>query len=298
MIREIYVDSRRRNEGEYGNSYTLFIQTPLKNVTRVDLVAATIPNTMYNITNGSNIFSISSSNVSIANGFYSVSSLVSAVNCSIGGMPRMVFLGDEGKMMIYSNVSSFSLNVFSSEFSQITGLKSGNSKIASPSTGIFSPFYTGTHFVKSESVSNFKPCGEYIYLDIDELRRPFAIDAVTNVYNSQSSTIFAVIPLDVSSGCIKTFKEHSDYKISVEYPKPIDKIDRLTINWRDFNGKLINFNGVEDNSFILRFYEEEVQQVQIKGDEEKNSSFKKNDKKMVFTALIISLIFILLMKNK
>lgn len=299
MIREIYVDSRRRNDGEYGNSYTLFIQTPLKNVTRVDLVAATIPNTMYNITNGSNIFSISSSNVSIANGFYSVSSLVSAVNDRIGGMPKMVFLGEEGKMMMYSNVSSFSLNVFSNEFSYMTGLVTSSSQIASPSNGVFSPLYTGTNFIKSPNVSNFKACGEYLYLDIDELRRPFAIDAVTNVYNSQSSTIFAVIPLDVSSGCIKTFKEQSDYKISVEYPKPIDKIDRLTINWRDFHGNLINFNGVEDNSFILRFYEEDVKQVSVnKPEEEKLSPFKKNDKKTVFTILIISLIFILFIKRR
>ena len=299
MIREIYVDSRRRSEGEYGNSYTLFIQTPLKNVTRVDLVAATIPNTVYNITNGSNIFSVSSSNVSIANGFYSVSSLVSAVNDRLVTMPRLTFLCEEGKMMMYSNVSSFSLDVFSNEFSYVTGLYSSNSKIATTSNGVFSTSYTGMNFIKANNVSNFKACGEYIYLDIDELRRPFSIDAVTNVYNSQSSTIFAVIPLDVSSGSLKTFKEQSDYKISVEYPKPIDKIDRLTINWRDFHGNLINFNGVEDNSFILRFYEEDVLKQETRKEEESPlPELNKKDKKTVFILLIISLIFILFIKHK
>lgn len=300
-IREIYIDSRRRIPEAYGNSYTLFIQNPLKNVNRVDLVAATVPNTMYNITNGSNIFSTSlGSNVSISNGFYSVSSLTSAVNNSTGYLPRLVFLSEEGKFMFYSNVSSFSLNVNSQEFSFITGFTSGNSQIASASTGIYSPTYTGSNFVKATSVANFKACGEYIYLDIDELRRPFAIDAVTNVYNSQSLAIFAVLPLDVSSGCIKTFKEQSDYKISVEYPKPIDQIDRLTINWRDYNGNLINFNGVDENSFILRFYEEHLTSQHQTTESQKEEKFvnKKHDKKTVFFLLVISFIFILFIKRR
>jgi hypothetical protein len=300
-VREIYVDSRRRNENEHGNAYTLFIQTPLKNVNRVDLVAATIPNTMYNITNGANIFSISSTKISIANGFYSASSLACAVNSSMGGMPKMIFLGEEGKFMIYSNVSSFNLNVLSSEFSAITNIHSGNSKIASPSTGIYCPCYAGVNFVKSSNVANFKTCGEYIYLDIDELRRPFSIDAVTNVYNSQSSAIFAVVPLDVSSGCIKTFKEYSDYKISVEYPKPIDQIDRLTITWRDYEGKIINFNGVDENSLILRFYEAPLAKppTSIKEQEDEQPIKKiEKDKKMVFFILVVALIFILFIKRK
>lgn len=297
-IREIYVDSRRRSPDEYGNSYTLYIQTPLKNISRVDLVAATIPNTVYNINDGAHIFS----NCSIANGFYSSSSLVTAVNNSLGGNPKFVFLSEEGKFMFYSNVSSFSIDNTSDEFSKVTGLFSGNSQIASPSNGVFNPIYIGTNFIKSTNVANFKACGEYIYLDIDELRRPFSIDAVTNVYNSQSYTIFAVVPLDVSSGCIKTFKEQSDYKISVEYPKPIDQIDRLTIYWRDYNGNLINFNGVEDNSFILRFYEEETNQSDDATPSltptTQKGELKVIDKKTVFTMLIISLIFILFIKRR
>jgi hypothetical protein len=270
----------------------------------VDLVAATVPNTMYNITNGMNVFETSlGSNVSISNGFYSVSSLMTAVNNSTGGLPKLTFLAEEGKFMFYSNVSSFSLNVYSSEFSFVTGLVSGSSMIASSSTGIYSPTYTGTNFIKASSVANFKACGEYIYLDIDELRRPFAIDAVTNVYNSQSLTIFAVLPLDVSSGCIKTFKEQTDYKISVEYPKFIDQIDRLTVNWRDYNGNLINFNGVDENSFILRFYETPPppppEEESISQSQKEFEIFKKKpDKKTVFFLLVISLVFILFIKRK
>jgi hypothetical protein len=299
-IREIYVDSRRRNTGEHGNSYVLHIQTPLKNISRVELVAATVPNTVYNITNGSNVFTVSAggSDCSIQNGFYSVSSLVNSVNdMSTLGNTRLTFLSNEGKFMFYSNVA-FDITVNSLEFSRITGITSTSSQIAPISLGLT---YTGKYVIKSPSVANLKASGEYVYLDIEELRRPFAIDAVTNVYNSQSSTIFAVIPLDVSSGCLKTFKEQSDYKISVEYPKPLDSIDRLTLHWRNYDGSLINFNGVEDNSLILRFYEEIIQQLPSIDDKKSSNAefiYSKPDKKMVFILLIISLVFILFIKRR
>jgi hypothetical protein len=293
-IREIYVDSRRRNTGDYGNSYVLHIQTPLKNISRVELVAATIPNTVYNITNGSNVFSLSSGGVSIPSGFYSVSSLINSISdAPTLGDSSFTFLSNEGKFMFYSNIA-FSVTVNSLEFSRITGMTSTSSQVAPSSMG---STYTGKYIIKSPSVANLKASGEYVYLDVEELRRPFAIDAVTNVYNSQSSTIFAVIPLDVSSGCLKTFKEQSDYKISVEYPKPLDSIDRLTVHWRSYDGSLINFNGVEDNSFILRFYEEH-QKVQVQKKEEQEIILQPPDKKMVFVFLIIVLVFILFIKRK
>jgi hypothetical protein len=281
-----------------GNSYVLYIQTPLKNVSKVELVAATIPNTVYNITGGSNLFTVGSSNCSLAGGFYSSSSLVTAVNVSTGGEPRCVFLSNEGKFMFYSNVTSFNLVVNSQDFSLITGFSLGAtaSQVASPATGVYSPVYQGVNFVKSTSVANFKTCGEYIYLDIDELRRPFQIDAVSNVYKSQSSTIFAVIPLDVSSGCIKTFKEHTDYKISVEYPKPIDSIDRLTVNWRDYSGNIIQFNGVDENSLILRFFEEAPSSMVEYVPPTIPQFHTAPDKKTVFVMLIVSLVFILFIK--
>jgi hypothetical protein len=297
MPREIYVDSRRRSE-LYGNSYTLFIQNPLKNVTKVELVSATIPNTIYNITNGENIFSINdTTNCSIANGFYSSSSLVDAIKKSTTENVQFSFLCEEGKFIFYSP-DEFTLNVYSTEFSLITGIGSSVSNLATTSNGVYSSSYLGNQFVKSSSVANFKTYGEYIYLDIDELRRPHSIDAVNNVYNSQSSTIFAILPLDVSSGCIKTFKEHTDYKIEVEYPKPIDQIDRLTVRWLDYNGNIVNFNGVDENALILRFYEEQIRQEDVTKPEPIPVKLNHPDKKTVFVMLVFAIIFILFIKRK
>lgn len=301
MPKEIYLDSRKRNE-PHGNSYVLYLQNPLKNIEKVELVAATFPNTMYNITNGSNIFSISGSNCSIANGFYSSASLVNAVNNNliIFSTVKLVFFCEEGKFMFYDS-SPFTLNVYSNEFKSITGFDdSSSSQTASQANGIYSQTYIGSQFIKSNVVTSFKTSiGEYVHLDITELRRPFSIDAIANVYESQSSTTFAIIPNDVQSGYIKTFKEQTDYKIQVEYPKPIDQIDRLTVNWKDADGNLLNFNGVDENSILLRFYEIPLtSQVVVEKTENQKIVTKNPDKKSVFIMLIFSLIFILFLKNR
>ncbi len=294
-MREIYIDSRRRTE-PHGNSYTLHVQTPLKNVTRVDLVSATIPNSLYNITQGGEIVT----GCSIAPGFYSVSSIVTAINDSLGGSQSLTFLSSEGKFMFYS-ANSFTLDILSSEFLSMSGFGTSNlvSNLGTTSNGVFTPAYIGKYVCKAPTVTNFKASGEYIYLDIEELRRPHAIDAVTDVYTSQSSTTFAVIPMDVSSGCIKTFKEHTDYSVSVEYPKPIDQIDRFTVHWRDFNGNLVNFNGVDENALILRVYEEERTPEPPAPEKTPDVvKFTRPDKRTVFVMLVLSLVFILFMKRR
>ena len=65
---------------------------------------------------------------------------------------------------------------------------------------------------------------------------------------------FALIPLDVVSGSYKSFKENSDYRISVEFPSRIDSIERLTVSWRDRYGNLLNFNGLDTNEFGIRVH--------------------------------------------
>jgi hypothetical protein len=53
----VYADSTNRDYPS-GNSYTLHLTTPAKSVTRVDLVAAKVPNAMYNINTGTNCISV------------------------------------------------------------------------------------------------------------------------------------------------------------------------------------------------------------------------------------------------
>jgi hypothetical protein len=53
---------------------------------------------------------------------------------------------------------------------------------------------------------------------------------------------------------VKRFKKSSDYDIVVDFPYPIQSLDRITINWVDIYGQLINFNGLNANACLLRFH--------------------------------------------
>lgn len=291
LIRDIYVDSRRRTEPS-GNSYTMYIQNSLKNVEKVDLVTATIPNTVYNITNGTNVMTINgSTQVSINPGFYSacnIATTIVAKQTLISGK----FVEAEGKIYFYSS-NAFTIVINSQELANITGFIQGKN---------YTAVLDGTtYYVKSNTLVNMKTLGDYIFLDILELRRPYESDAVSNVYGSESFINFATIPMDVDSGSIKTFKEMSDYRVSVTYPRIIDRIDRLTVNWLDTNGNSINFNGVDENSFILRFYMKDDERI----DEPNFSEEAVLPPKVVsanimnyFILALVSILFILFIKNK
>ena len=293
LIRDIYVDSRRRKELS-GNSYTMYIQNTLKNIEKVELVTATIPNTVYNITNGTNVMTINgSTNLTINPGFYSACNITSTL---IGAQSIVSgkFIDAEGKILFYSS-SSFSIVVNSLELANIAGFTKDLTY-----TSVLEPV-TGNYYVKSATVVNMKSLGDYIFLDILELRRPYEGDAVSNVYGSESFINFATIPMDVVSGSIKTFKEMSDYRISVTYPKRIDLVDRLTVNWLDTNGNSINFNGVDENSFILRFYMADDERISIPDFSENTVLPPKvmtADIKRYFMFAIISILFILFIKIK
>lgn len=224
----VYADARNRAPGTFGNSYTLTLTTPVRNVTRVDLVSAKVPNSLYNITQpnsvqvGSNVFSV-------APGFYNAPALASAVSLATG-VPT-VYQPSQGKFQFQSNVTALS-----SEMQQALGLFTGN---------------------VSSNVINLST-EEYVFLDIMELRNRTVIDAKTLVGEtypgSTIATSFAMIPLDVFSGQIKTFKETTDYKMSVSFDSPIPRVTRLTVQWLNKDGMPVNFNGLDNNAFVLRFH--------------------------------------------
>ncbi len=297
-MREIYLDSRNRISSSFGNAYTLYLQTPMKNISQVDLVAATVPNTMYNITNGSNIFSVSGTDISISPGFYSSKGLYKTINASTTAISMSMF-ENEGKFILYKD-SPFGIIFNSNEFTNATGFVTGSftSSLATTSNGIFDTSVIGKYFVKSSNVMNLKTFGEYLFLDIDELRRPIEFEAVSNPYTSDNSSPFAIIPLDVPSGSIKTFKEESDFKMSVKYPKPIDQIDRFTVRWLDSLGNSVNFNGVDENSILLRCHFSNSTPVSDINILQMQTKKKIDPMHNIFLFMIVVFIIILFLKRK
>ena len=258
VIKYVYADSTNRDTSLYssGSEYTLFLTNPVKSIVRIDLVAAKVPNTMYNVTNGNNFVSISGTYVSIAPGYYSANGLASAIVNASGENIGIDFLCDEGKFL-FSNTTSFTLTAHTTEAKKVLGLTSVTSYAASTSPVYeHDPVYGTLEIAKSDQIIDLS-VNEYVFLDIQEFRTTSVLDAKKLVNGTtEGSSIrssFGMIPMDVPGGSIKNYKETSDYKQYVEYDYPIVKLDRLTVRWVDKNGQLLNFNGFENNAFTLRF---------------------------------------------
>jgi hypothetical protein len=262
-VKYVYVDSTNRDATLYpsGNSYTLHLTAPLHSVVQVDLVAAKVPNTIYNLTNGSNVlvFSTASttSNISVAPGFYSACGLARAIMNSSGGTAFCIeYLADEGRYLFSSSIQ-FTLKGETSEIRKILGLETGTlSSFAAASNPIYTS-YIPKWLYKSPKIADFSTI-EYAFLDIDELRTTSVIDAKKLIGSTTEGatmrSTFGQVPLDVPSGSIKSFKETSDYKQYIQFTTPIPKLQRLTVRWVDHQGQLLNFQGFNNNAFTLRFH--------------------------------------------
>jgi hypothetical protein len=255
----VFADSINRNSSvdRYANNYTLYLSTPIKNIKQVDLVSAHVPNTMYNITNGSNVMSVGTSNISINNGFYSAGGIASAVTAAVNNAFTINYLSNEGKFL-FSNTTQFSFKINTQELSNMLGVFPSITYNSAPATNI-DPCYLGEQIVRSFNVIDMNN-NEYIFLDIDELKTPNHIDAkglsgnTGTIAGRNINRAFAPIMMDVPSGGIKTHSENSDYTVSVTYPEPIASLQRLTIKWYDSTNRILDFRGANKHAFLLRIH--------------------------------------------
>ena len=248
QVHYVHVDSKNRDSNLYpsGNNYTLHLVNPIKNVTRVDLITAKVPNSMYNLTNGTNVFVTSSGTLSFQPGFYSAPSIVSAFT---DRGESLEYLPSQGKFVYLSNDPTSTCTVTSDEFAKMLGLTVN--KVYAVSV-LDIPINSCIYGVTSERVIDLS-LNEFVFLDIEEFRTPFFDDAKSMPLSGiNAGNMFAAIPMDVPSTQVKTFKENTDYIISLSIAPQI--LSRLTIHWYDKNLKPLNFQGFENNGFILRVY--------------------------------------------
>jgi len=261
--RLLFADSQNRDVTLYpeGNSYVLHLTRPLRNVERVDLVSTRVPNTMYNLTDGSNVLEITtgtqSVSVSLNQGFYSAYTLAAAITAATSNVPALNYLVSEGHYL-FTNPSSFSIKIHSSELALMLGMVPGVDLVASLAP-VTDPMYSGLYVLRSSTLVDFS-LNDYVFLDVDELKTPFHVDTgaiqgtTGTISGSNVNRAFAPIIMDVGSSCIKNFHENKDYRVSVDYPEPINSLQRLTVRWIDREGNLLNFRGWNTNAFVLRVY--------------------------------------------
>jgi hypothetical protein len=261
-IKYVFVDSASRDTTIYpsGNAYTLHLTNPVHSVIQVDLVAAKVPNTMYNLTDGSNVLSFNSIDLSISPGYYSACGLAQALGDSSGLALCVEFLPDEGHYLFSNAAASFTLQGRTTEIQNLLGIPAGVlTSFAGSSSAVYAnnADYNTLSIYKSNRIIDLST-NEYVFLDIEELRTTSVLDAKKLIRGTtEGSTIrstFGMIPLDVAAGGIKNYKETTDYKQYILYNTPIPKLDRLTIRWIDRNGVALNFQGFNHNAFTLRVH--------------------------------------------
>ena len=256
--RLIFGDAANRDANLYpnGSSYVLHLTRPVRNIERVELVSARVPNTMYNLVNGSNVLTVNSSNVSMNPGFYSVYTLANDIS-TLQPTVTLTYVPEEGHF-IFSGSPQFTIKINSQELATMLGI-AYNTTLTSALAGPTDPAYTGKYIIRSSTLVDMSTT-DMAVLDIEELRTPFNVDTgaiqgtTGTISGSNINRCFAPIILDVGSGCYKNFAENKDYRVSIDYPEPINSLQRLTVHWIDTQGNPLNFQGLNNNTFILRLY--------------------------------------------
>jgi len=107
---------------------------------------------------------------------------------------------------------------------------------------------------------------QFVTLDIAELRTPSHLTAsalVTSVPTANAfNGSFATIPIKIT-GTAEFY--NANYRISTKYPARIDKLDRLTVSWRQPNSGTLLVSG--RNMFLLKF-----KTIQVPDDPERPES--------------------------
>lgn len=259
IVNYVYADSINRTSGAYGNSYTLSLTTELKNIEKVELLSATIPHVSYNITNGLNIITVNGTTISIPNGFYTASDLASYVTKTINITQFVVdYLSDQGIFMFSYN-ASFTISFNTPEIQLRMGFGPGTLSSVDHATTLYTGLYPQCQLVYSSKIIDLSTT-KFVFLDIEELRHSALIDS--KVLTTQDGTYvgstiqrtFAAIPMDIIPDWTSTKVFKKDYEYYIKYDVPLPSLTKLTIRWLDYNGQLLNFNGMERNCFLLRVF--------------------------------------------
>lgn len=274
-VRQVFVSSENRDTDRYpyGNAYTLHLTQPIKDIHKVELLYASVPNVFYNLTEGNDVLTVdvggASNTFSLTPGFYNSSTLVSEINYTVVTLTglNIQYMAQYGKFLFTSALPapSFTITINSSELADMLGFENGvtySSQVSltppsDPALYEQHVRYLNRNWLQSTKIVNLAP-NEGVFLDIHELRTMFNEDALAitgNTYTGQNvSRTFGLIPMDVTAGAVKHFKKSTDYDFCVDYVNPIRKLDRLSVEWIDRRGRKVHFNGLEDNSFMLRFH--------------------------------------------
>lgn len=257
-VHYVYADSINRSPGQSGNSYSLSLTHDLRNIEKVELLSVNVPHVAYNITNGSNVITINGTdNYSIPHGFYCSRDLAALLSNTI---PYSVtYLQDQGIFVINHSNTPFTMKFNTSEIQLRLGFGANTYSSTNHANTEYTSYVKSGQIIYSDRIVDLST-NKFVFLDIEELRHDSLIDSkVRSTLDGtyQGSTIartFAAIPMDVIPDWMSTKAFKKDYEYYIKYEVPLARLDKLTIRWLDYNGQLLNFNGMERNCFLLRVF--------------------------------------------
>ena len=271
----VQVDSRDRDASQTANNYVMYLTEPVKLISDVIIRDIQVPNSTYNVVDGNNTFdiigtagnAITTINVEIEPGSYSGLDLAShlyniTAYKSIAGTPNLdanwnVVYRTGSKKFIFTQGSEFQLE-FPSGSDLMDTLGFNPLPLIKPSIG-GSSYYVNDITLQDEVLPSDRIADlvkdKYFYLEIAELTDPLVQTAkhsgTNGLTGSNLSRIFGKVPVYAGPGNDVFFDRNNTYKLVRSYQSPLTSLARLSIKWTDYQGNLINFNGLSENSFTL-----------------------------------------------
>lgn len=268
QVSYIHVDSRSRDTTLYpfSNSYTVFLNKPITNVTRVDLVSAIVTNPFTSGTSNAYLWlditelrtpsTYTASKLTLTNVGPLASPTVGIA--TIGTVNGTTVAGQANQ--VYTNVASTATG--NGTGARFTVTRSGTGAVSAVTLAVAGSGYSvgDTITIAGASMGGATPA--------DNITFTVATVGTNQIQRNQPSsqtpaTSFAAIPINVATNFQQTYREMSDYPWSVAYPSRLDSIERLTIRWLDYQGSVVTFGTggsttYDPNMFILRVYTQVV----------------------------------------
>ena len=267
----VQVDSRDRDPNESANNYVMYMIEPVKQIKEVIIRDIQMPNSTYNIKAGDiityeNIFTSVTHPIMITPGSYSGLDLATQI-FNITTDPLLTMFNADWNVVYDTGSKKFIFNqgtdVFSIEFNSLKLADTFGfntlGPFPSPTPNPLPAYYSNDITLQDEVVASHRIANlvkdKYFYLEIAELSDPRVQTAkrsdATGFAGNNLSRIFGKVPVYAGPGNDVFFDRNSTFKLVRSYVSPLSSLSRLSIKWMDYAGTLIEFNGLDENSFTL-----------------------------------------------
>jgi hypothetical protein len=236
----LHLDSRHRtnSQSDGGGKAVFHLSTPLRPISCVELISASIPVSWYSVVQNKNAFTLShggnDSTVTIVPGQYTLATLAQAITSAINIANFQVTTHQPTLRLVFQFNAAFTVRIPSEELASVLGFTAVNTPFASVNNALTSP-----------SIPELIPA--YVSVCVKQLGSGYSSGT-----GREEPALF-MIPVDQVSGGNLNFNSQSHYAQPKKYDVSMYRqIAQLDVDVRDSSfGNTIDFNGLPW-SIVLR----------------------------------------------